>query len=153
MRATLTRIEGQLVVSAPKTAQSRRVLPLAPAEVAMLAAHRDHQEAELSRVGEWQQDGFVFTTESGEPMDPRNVLRSMTTTAANAGLSNVNVHTLRHSAATAWLEAGVNVKAVSALLGHADIRITADVDGHVSEAVSRSAMVALSDRLRDPPRD
>ena len=70
-----------------------------------------------------------------------------------SGLIGVNVHTLRHSTATAWLEAGVNVKAVSALLGHADIRITADVYGHVSEAVSRSAMVALSDRLREPPRD
>ncbi len=153
VRATLTRIEGQLVVSAPKTAQSRRVLPLAPAEVAMLAAHREQQAVELSRVGEWQQDGFVFTTESGEPMDPRNVLRAMTIAAANAGLIGVNVHTLRHSAATAWLEAGVNVKAVSALLGHADIRITADVYGHVSEAVSRAAMVVLSESLREPSRD
>lgn len=152
VRSTLTRIEGQLMVSAPKTAQSRRVLPLASTEVAMLAAHCEQQAVELSHMGEWQPDSFVFTTETGEPMDPRNVLRAMTIAAAHAGLSDVNVHTLRHSAATAWLEAGVNVKAVSALLGHADVRITADVCGHVSEAVSRAAMVSLSGSLRGPIR-
>ncbi|MFS0698685.1 tyrosine-type recombinase/integrase [Cellulomonas sp. 179-A 4D5 NHS] len=54
------------------------------------------------------------------------------------------MHTLRHSAATAWLEAGVNINAVSTLLGHADIRIAADVDGHVSDAVARAAMATLS---------
>ena len=86
-------------------------------------------------------------TETGRPMDPRNVLRAMTTAAAKAGLPGVNVHTLRHSAATAWLEACVNIKAVSVLLGHADIRITADVYGHVSDAVAQAAMDALSDIL------
>lgn len=58
------------------------------------------------------------------------------------------MHTLRHSAATAWLEAGVNIKAVSTLLGHADIRITADVYGHVSDAVARAAMATLSEILQ-----
>ena len=65
-----------------------------------------------------------------------------------AGLTGVNVHTLRHSAATAWIEASVNIKAVSTLLGHADIRITADVYGHVSDAVARAAMDTLSGLLR-----
>lgn len=152
VRGTLTRVDGQLVVTPPKTAQSRRVLPLAPAEVAMLAAQRRDQAEERSRAGkDWNEAGFVFTTETGQPMDPRNVLRAMTTAATKAGLDHVNVHTLRHSAATAWLEAGVNVKAVSTLLGHADIRITADVYGHVSDSVSRAAMTVLSDSLREPP--
>jgi integrase len=41
-----------------------------------------------------------------------------------------------------WLENGVNLKAVSELLGHADIRITADVYGHVSAEVARAAVTA-----------
>lgn len=118
----------------------------------MLAAHRRDQAEERSRAGEdWNEAGFVFTTETGQPMDPRNVLRAMTAAATKAGLDHVNVHTLRHSAATAWLEAGVNVKAVSTLLGHVDIGITADVYGHVSDSVSRAAMTVLSDSLREPP--
>jgi site-specific recombinase XerD len=37
------------------------------------------------------------------------------------------VHTLRHSAAVGWLEAGVHIKAVADLLGHSSIAITGDV--------------------------
>jgi integrase len=149
VRGTLARANGQLTVTPPKTALSRRTLPLAPAEVELLTVHRLAQAAERTNAGPaWFDAGFVFTTENGRPMDPRNVLRAMTTAATKAGLQDVNVHTLRHSAATAWLEAGVNIKAVSTLLGHADIRITADVYGHVSDAVARAAMATLSDILR-----
>jgi integrase len=42
------------------------------------------------------------------------------------------------------LEAGVHLKAVSELLGHADIRVTAEVYGHTSDEVARAAMDRLS---------
>jgi site-specific recombinase XerD len=45
------------------------------------------------------------------------------------------------------LEAGVHIKAVSELLGHADIRITADVYGHVSTDVARAALASLVARV------
>ena len=41
------------------------------------------------------------------------------------------------------LEAGVNLKAVSDLLGHADIRMTTNSYGHVSDADARSAMESI----------
>ncbi|WP_448060653.1 tyrosine-type recombinase/integrase [Cellulomonas hominis] len=149
VRGTLARTGNGLFVAPPKTALSRRTLPLARAEVELLTVHRAAQLAERELAGPaWSDEGFVFTTETGHPMDPRNVLRALTTAASKAGLTGVNVHTLRHSAATAWIEAGVNIKAVSTLLGHADIRITADVYGHVSDAVARAAMETLSDILR-----
>ncbi|MBU4215806.1 MAG: tyrosine-type recombinase/integrase [Actinobacteria bacterium] len=72
----------------------------------------------------------------------------LTTAASKAGRTGVSVHTLRHSPATAWIEAGVSIKAVATLLGHADIRITADVYGHVSDAVARAAMETRSGILR-----
>ncbi len=149
VRGTLARSGNQLFVTPPKTVLSRRTLPLARAEVELLTELRATQLTERELAGpEWSDEDFVFTTETGLPMDPRNVLRALTTAAAKAGLPGVNVHTLRHSAATAWIEAGVNIKAVSTLLGHADIRITADVYGHVSDAVARAAMETLSSMLR-----
>ncbi|WP_235687375.1 tyrosine-type recombinase/integrase [Mycobacteroides chelonae] len=56
-------------------------------------------------------------------------------------------HTLRHTAAQTWLEAGVHIKAVSDLLGHSSIAITGDIYGHTSDDTARAAMDALAERL------
>ncbi|MBO1750496.1 site-specific integrase [Actinotalea sp. BY-33] len=148
IRATLARVDGTLVASEPKTASSRRTLPLSPPVVELLRRLATAQEAERAHAGNlWVETGFVFTTETGGPIDPRNVLRAAKVAAAKAGLDGVTVHTLRHSAATVMLEAGVHLKAVSEILGHADIRVTADVYGHVSTEVTRAAMESLGDRM------
>jgi integrase len=89
----------------------------------------------------------VFATEFGTAVDPRNVLRTIEIAAQKAGLADVGVHTLRHCAAVAWLEAGVHIKAVADLLGHSSISITGDVYGHTSDSTARSAVDALADQL------
>jgi integrase len=46
------------------------------------------------------------------------------------------------------LEEGVHLRGVADLLGHADIRTTAEVYGHLSNEVARSAMDGLSDAFK-----
>ncbi|MFG1935339.1 tyrosine-type recombinase/integrase [Mycobacterium sp. NPDC048908] len=70
--------------------------------------------------------GWV-ATELGTPVDPSNILRTVQISAQKAGMSDVGVHTLRHSAAVAWLESGVHIKAVADLFGHSSIAITGDI--------------------------
>jgi integrase len=57
------------------------------------------------------------------------------------------VHTLRHSAAVARLEAGVHIKAVADLLGHGSIAISGDIYGHTSDDAARPAVDGLAGRL------
>ena len=148
VRATLARVDGRLVSSEPKTASSRRKLPLSEPVVQLLRSLAVEQRREREHAGDlWIDTGLVFTTERGGPIDPRNVLRAIGLASEKAALGRVTVHTLRHSAATAMLEAGIHLKAVSELLGHADIRITADVYGHVSTDIARSAMESLGARI------
>lgn len=146
--ATLSRVGDQLVITEPKSLRSRRTVPLSPAVVSMLKAHKAAQAAERLHAGnQWTDTGLVFTTEFGGPADPRNVLRTIELAAAKAGLENVGVHTLRHSAAVAWLEAGVHIKAVADLLGHTSIAVTGDIYGHTSDATTRAAIDGLSGAL------
>ena len=88
----------------------------------------------------------MFASEFGTPVDPRNILRTAQIAAQKAGMSDIGVHTLRHSAAVAWLESGIHIKAVADLLGHC-IAVTGDICGHTSDATTRSAIVGLSDAL------
>jgi integrase len=145
---TLSRVGSELVTSEPKTTRSRRTMPLSPAVVTMLKAHRATQAGERLRAGEHSTDsGLVFTTEFGRPVEPRNILRTAALAAKKAGVEGVGVHTLRHSAATAWLDAGVHIKAVADLLGHSTIALTGDIYGHASDATTRAAIDGLSGTL------
>jgi site-specific recombinase XerD len=92
----------------------------------------------------------VFTTELGEPCDPRNALCALKAAAKRAGLpSSIGLHTLRHSAASTMLSAGVPLKVVSEVFGHASVAITGDIYGHVSPEVSREALTRLSEPSRE----
>jgi integrase len=62
-------------------------------------------------------------------------------------MTDVGVHTLRHSATAAWLESGVHIKAVADLLGHSSVAITGDIYGHTSDDTARAAVEALSGQL------
>jgi len=57
------------------------------------------------------------------------------------------VHTLRHSAAVAWLESGVHITAVADLLGHSSIAVTGATYGHTSDHAARSAVESLGAQL------
>lgn len=91
--------------------------------------------ATISRIG-----GRLIVT------DPKTV-PVITVASRAAKVDDVGVHTLRHSAAVAWLESGVHIKAVADVLGHSSIAITGDVDGHTSDDTARAAFDGLAERL------
>lgn len=136
VRGTLARVDGELVVTDTKTRKSKRDYPLAPGVVDILARHKDEQEAEakklkgirIVRFGQehdaYEKTGYVFTTETGQPVDGRTVLRTMHAAAKKAKLDGVCIHTLRHSWASAMVNGGEPLTAVQDLLGHSDIRTT-----------------------------
>ncbi|MEX3756956.1 site-specific integrase [Mycobacteroides abscessus] len=137
--------------SSAKTDSSHRTLPIGVKLVAQLQARRDEQRAERRRAkNQWDDnnDGCVFTTEFGKLIDPRNMLRTLQKAAKELELpAGTSLHTLRHSAATSLLEDGAHIKLVSAILGHSDTAITADIYGHAPDAAQRVALDALHTKM------
>lgn len=153
---SLTRTNGKLRRSPmTKTKTSHRSILLTDRMVEMLRDRQTEQFAQRKLASNlWQNDeiGYVFTTDLGGPIDPRNVLRTVQTAAEKLDLpKGTGMHTLRHSAATAWLGYGTHIKLVSAILGHNDIGITGDIYGHTPDDAQRAAMDAL-DTMFDSPR-
>ena len=101
VRGTLARIDGKLTVTEPKTMKSKRTIHMSASAERVLKAVRLRQMEERLKAGTaWTETGFVFTTELGEPSDPRNALRALKAAAKRAKLDGIGLHTLRHSAAT-----------------------------------------------------
>ena len=152
IRGTLARIDGELTVLEPKSAKSRRTIPLSDPAIDVLTRVRDRTALERSQAAQlWVDSGHVFVTDVGEPCEPRNALRALTAAARRAGLEGVGLHTLRHSAASVMLSERVPLNVVSQILGHSGISITADVYGHIAPDVSRSALDVLGAALRARP--
>lgn len=148
VRHTLGRVGNELLVTEPKTQRSRRTIPLSPAVVKLLKAQRAAQAAEKLKAGnQWTDTGLVFTNEFGGPVDPRNMLRTIELASKKAEVEGIGVHTLRHSAAVAWLEQGVHIKAVADLLGHGSIAVTGDIYGHSSDETTKAAIDGLTSQL------
>lgn len=148
VRWTLTRTSKGLQLGEPKTEKSRRSVPLPRSTVTALRAHRRQQATEQLAAGEaWRDSDLLFTTEVGTPLEPRNVLRRFETLAERAGLRDVHLHTLRHSAASFLLAAGTHTKVVQEHLGHSSYAITADIYSHVAPAQRREAADRLDEAL------
>ena len=125
-QALQRRSGGALELVEPKTARSRRTIPLPAHVLHALAEHRDRQSAARDKAGDdWTERGFVFTTRTGGPLAPRNDYRSFQLLLTKAGLRRVRVHDLRHTAASMLLEQGVHPAS-----GHGDPRPLADQPDH-----------------------
>ncbi len=149
MSRTLSRTAAGLVFTEPKTARSRRTIPLPPALVEELRAHRTRQLAERLAAGSlWRDHDLVFPSLTGTPLDPRNALRALTATAARAGLDGIGLHTLRHTCASLLLAQDVHPRVVMETLGHSGIAITMDVYSHVMPQQQREAADRMQGALR-----
>jgi integrase len=135
-----------------KTRKSRRDVVLPVVVASALRSHKAQQNAERLAAGpDWQDDdGLVFTTPYGTPVDPRNFNRIVSDVAKRAGLGHWHPHELRHSAASLLLAMGVPLEVVSEVLGHSSIRITKDVYGHLLPEAKAAAAEAMDRALMDP---
>jgi integrase len=138
--------KGVLIFQEPKSEKGRRSIPLPDWALAALKAHRKRQLEERLALGEaYQDNGLVFCTELGTPIEPRNLNRKFYELRAKAGLpDNVNLHALRHTYATRLLEMNEHPKVVQELLGHSQISVTMDTYSHVLPELKRQAAAKLN---------
>jgi integrase/recombinase XerD len=72
-----------------------------------------------------EKNPLVFTNRMGMALSPRNVQKIIKNSARKAGINKrVTPHSLRHSFATHLLEAGVDIRKIQELLGHANLQTT-----------------------------
>jgi len=121
--------------STPKTASSRRTIPVGPVLVKSLTAHRKAQAELILKAGALYDRSLdlVFANEVGGPLDERNVAqRDLAPALAKAKIEDrVRLYDLRHSCASLLLASGTSVKTVAERLGHASAKMTLDVYAHV----------------------
>jgi integrase len=107
----------------PKSRAGRRVAPIPSGLRGLLREHRLRQ----GRAGK----GLVFGRSETRPFNPSSVQRRARAAWTATDLTPITPHECRHTFASMMIAAGVNAKALSTYMGHANIAITMDRYGHL----------------------
>lgn len=126
----------KVVISTPKSAASTRIIPLnRPLRSLCAMCRPDDPEA------------YVLTGCAERYMEPRTLQNYFKRYLRDCGMDGIHFHTLRHTFATRCVEAGVEIKALSEILGHASCQITWDTYVHLSMDAKRQNLDRLEDKL------
>ncbi len=123
------RTKTVLMETDPKSESSRRIIPLA-AEMAGL----------LARLNTGRP--YVFGGE--KPLEPRTMQYRFRKMLRKSKIDSRKFHALRHTFATNCVENGMDVKSLSELLGHSDVKITLNRYVHPTMDSKRKQMDSLS---------
>ncbi|WP_375793225.1 tyrosine recombinase XerC [Chlamydia sp. 12-01] len=118
--SNLIRIQGK--------GKKERLVPITPHAAQWLQQYLNHPER-----SDIEQDAqAIFLNRFGKRLTTRSIDRKFQKYLRQSGLSgNITPHTIRHTIATHWLENGMDLKTIQALLGHSSLETTT-IYTHVS---------------------
>ena len=115
-----------------KTKSSKRRVVITVGLVEVLKAHKAEMMKQAEQTGrEWNESDLAFPNTRGKMVYSRNLQTSLEKIFTRAGIEGATMHTLRHTYATRCFEAGVDIKAVSEQLGHANVKTTYNIYVHL----------------------
>jgi len=122
-------IDGEVLITRPKSACSVRDIPLNETILNRIPLHRGRDADILPRVS-------------------RSMLaHALDLAIIRADVPRVTLHGLRHTMAATAAEDSISVKVLQTLLGHAHFQTTADIYAHVNETPRIQAIQAISESL------
>lgn len=135
---------GRSVENDPKSATSRRTLPLPDRLVAALRAAKARQAAERLALGAAYRSGaYVVSNEIGDPYSPAVLSRYWRDALKAAGIRHIKLHAARHTCATLMHLQGVPVAVIAAWIGHKDASLTMRLYAHSQDDALKAAGATL----------
>jgi integrase len=135
---------GRSVENDPKSATSRRNLPLPDRLVARLKAAKARQATERLALGAAYRSGmYVVSNEIGDPYSPAVLSRYWRDSLKLAGIRHIKLHAARHTCATLMHLQGVPVAVIAAWIGHKDASLTMRLYAHSQDDALKAAGATL----------
>jgi integrase len=127
-----------LIITEPKSKASKQPVNIPAYALQVLKSHVDQME---------EKRGLIFTTRSGKPIGPRNLVRHFKSVLKKAGLPNVRFHDLRHTTASLLIQSGAHPKQIQYAMRHSQWSLTMDTYGHLMPGMSDDAANKLNGLL------
>lgn len=123
----------KVIITSPKSSSSNRDIPIPDFLIKML------ERNEVSDEG-----AYFLTGASDCYMEPRNYQTYFSKLLEKNNIPHMNFHALRHAFATRCIEAGVDPKTLSEVLGHSKVNTTLEKYVHISMEMKRKNIEKIS---------
>lgn len=147
------KVKRERKVTDVKTENSYRIVPMLDKVVRVLKEYKQKIQAEqeeLAELGEEiKDDDFIFKTKCNHPITSEYLRKTCQEICKSNNFRKVGIHELRHTFATRSIEAGIDLRVLQEILGHASYSTTADIYVHILGQVKLSQMNRLEDYLTD----
>ncbi|WP_243715594.1 tyrosine-type recombinase/integrase [Micromonospora sp. KC207] len=144
----LQHIRRQLLHRETKTESSAATLPLPAICATVLRSRRDDQQRHREHAGRARQDnGLVFTTRLGTPIEPRYFHREFKTRCRKAGVREISVHTTRRTCAFLLVALDVHPRVTMQILRHSQIAVTMNIYGEATSTATQTALKRLGEQF------
>ena len=148
VRNNMVNGEKGCVIKAPKSEAGIRDIHLGSDVMEVLkTAKAEYIHKVFTSGGYVQNLNFVIHQDDGSPIKPDSMTRKWTRFLETHNLPRIRLHDLRHSNATALIQAGVNPRVVQQRLGHSDVNITLNTYTHVLPEMDMDAAEKLDEIL------
>lgn len=138
VKRSVQEVNHEIIAKEPKTIGSVRTLFVTGKVLELLNRyHEEEMKMKEELEGLWDPTGWVFTQWNGKVINPGTVTHWWIKFVRKNNLPHIPFHGLRHLSATILIAQGVPLKNVSARLGHADIRTTANIYADALQSVDR----------------
>ncbi len=138
--------ETGIYTTTPKTKSSRRTLRLPPDFIQLIKRYKLYQNGLRVQLGDlWHESGRLITSEDGTPLFPGTPYNWLKKFCEQEGIPFRGIHSFRHAFATEMITSGqVDIKTVSAILGHSQTSTTLNIYAHEVQIASAQAMDFVS---------
>ena len=149
IRHTVVKVDKIVEKDRTKTASSYRSFPLVPEIREALLKQREQQLINRTLFKKDYHDSpYIFVWDDGRPISPDYMSHAFKKLLKKYNMPKMRFHDLRHSCASILLSKGFTLKDVQEWLGHADIKTTANVYGHLDmsrkNAIAEGMVSAIS---------
>ncbi len=142
---TVVKVQTVVQKNKTKNQSSYRGFPLVPEIKQLLLEERARQEKNKKEFKKAYTDSpYVFVWSDGKPFTPDFVTHHFERIIKKNNLPYIRFHDLRHSCASILLSQGFTLKDVQEWLGHSDIKMTANVYGHLDIERKKSIAEAMA---------
>lgn len=148
IRHTVSKVTQAVEKDKTKNASSYRSFPLTEeARLLLVAAKAEEKDNRRLFGRKYHNSDYIFKWPDGRAYWPDYISKRFSKLLEQHNMPHIRFHELRHSCASLLINAGFTLKDVQEWMGHSDIKMTANIYGHLDVSRKMDMAAKLSNHL------